>query len=378
MSWRSTTITGEGRGTRRNIEVLVGAVVAVAIVGWALAEFGRQQTGTGPNGSGFVTDVNGTAALVELLDELGHQTVLATAPLVALDDGGTLFVLEPGTDEYLDAEIDEIERWVEAGGRLVVSGRPHPAMTGPILPEDLRLGFRGTSPTPVVAAVRGVDGDIETDGIRSVLTDEPFTTLAGDPPVAVLFERGEGEIVYVADGSVFHNARIEVNAPWVVSVVAEGPARFDELRHGFAAAPASENPTSLLASLPERIRSTVLLLLPVLGLALIVYGRRFGPPEARERELAPPRRELVDAMAGLMTRMPEVSEAAGPVLARLRSTVAQRSGLPTGSPDEHLIANAERIGIDPERLRAALAADDEEGLIAAQRLLAALSERELT
>jgi hypothetical protein len=211
-----------------------------------------------------------------------------------------------------------------------------------------------------------------------VLTDEPFTTLAGDPPVAVLFERGDGEIVYVADGSVFHNANIDLNAPWVVSMVAEGPVRFDELRHGFAAAPASENPTSLLASLPERIRSTVLLLLPVLGVALIVYGRRFGPPEARQRQLAPPRRELVDAMAGLMTRMPEVSEAAAPVIARLRSTVVLRAGLPSGTPDESLIAASERIGVDPDRLRTALAADDEAGLLAAQRLLAALSERELT
>lgn len=374
MSWRSTTITTEGRKTRRNIEALIATVVAVAMVGWALAEFGRQQTGTGPNGSGFVTDVNGTAALVELLDDLGHETVLATAPLLALDDGGTLFVLEAGDDEYLDDEIDEIERWVEAGGRLVVSGRPHPALTRSILPEDLRLGFRGTSPTPVVSPVRGIDGDIETDGIRSVLTDEPFTTLAGDPPVAVLFERGDGEIVYVADGSMFHNRRIEVNAPWVVSMTAEGPVRFDELRHGFAAAPAAENPTSLLASLPERIRSTVLLLLPVLGVALVVYGRRFGPPEERERQLAPPRRDLVDAMAGLMTRMPEVADAAAPVLTRLRSAVASRSGLPPGSPDETLLFTAERIGVDPDALRTALGATDEEGLLAAQRLLAALSE----
>ena len=33
MNWRSTTITSAGRATRRNIEVLIATVVAVAIVG---------------------------------------------------------------------------------------------------------------------------------------------------------------------------------------------------------------------------------------------------------------------------------------------------------------------------------------------------------
>ena len=106
----------------------------------------------------------------------------------------------------------------------------------------------------ILLPLAGVGGTLETDGVRNVRSDEPFLPLAGDPPVAVAFSRGAGTVVFVADGSVFWNQRIVRNGAWAVALVGDGPVRFDEVRHGFEAAPVSESPTGLLAALPDRVR----------------------------------------------------------------------------------------------------------------------------
>jgi hypothetical protein len=377
MRLRSTTITAEGRATRRNIEVVIATLVAVAVVGWALTEFGRQQTGAGPSGSSFVTDVNGTAAFAELLEDLGYPVVKATAPLLQLDPGGTVLILGPSIrTEYTPEEVNQLTAWVEDGGRMIVAGRPHPDLLGPLLPEDLRQGFDGRSPAPIITPLKGVDGSLESSGIVSARTAAPHLVLAGEPSVAIAFGIGDGEVVYLADGSLLHNEHIDDNAAWAVSLIAEGPVRFDEVRHGFAAVPAAENPTGLLAALPERVRSTVLLLVPVLLVALVTYGRRFGPPERTERLLAPPRRELVDAMTGLLARVDDPVTAGKPVLHRLRSTLTRAAGLPGDASDDGIVDSSLRLGLDPDLVRRAIHPQDENGMLESQRLLAHLSERE--
>ncbi len=377
MTLRSTTITDEGRATRRNIETLIVTVLAVAVAGWALTEFGRQQTGAGPNGSAFVTDVNGTAALAELIEDLGHPVLAATAPLVRLDPGGTVMVLDPSIrTEYAPEEVEDLTSWVDGGGRLIVAGRPHPDLIGSLLPDDLRQGFDGRAPAPIVTPLRGVEGVLDSSGIVSARTETPHVVLAGEPSVAIAFARGDGEIIYIADGSMLWNEHIDDNAAWAVSLLVDGPVRFDEVRHGFTAAPAAESPTSLLAALPTRVRSTVLLLLPVLGVALVTYGRRFGPPERTERLLAPSRRELVDAMTGLLSRVDDPVAAGQPVLRRLRSTITRSAGLPADASDDEIIDSSHRLGLDPGLVRRAIHPGDEDGMFETQRLLAHLSERE--
>ncbi len=373
----STTITKEGRRTRSNLQTMIVALILVAIVGWALAEFGRDRAGTGPNGSVFVTDINGTAALGELLEQLGHPVLPAIAPLTGLDSGGTLMILDPGfRSTYAATEIESIVAWLEGGGRLIVSGRPHPDLIGDVLPDDIRLGFSGASPAPIVTPIRGITGDVVTGGVYSIETDSDLLPLAGNPPIAAAYEVGSGVVVYIADSSMLWNPSLEQNGPWIVSLVPDGPVRFDEVRHGFTANPASETPTGLLAALPESVRRVILLLIPVLVLALITYGRRFGPPEETERRIAPPRRELVDAVAGLMARMGDPVEAAELVPVRLREVVARRIGLPADARPDTLVDRAQELGLDPNDLERALDPTDEDTMLEAQRLLAHLTERE--
>jgi hypothetical protein len=376
MSLRSTTITGEGRANRRRIETAVFAFLAVIVIAFLFVEFGRRQTGSGPDGSAFVTDRNGTAALAELVDRLGLEVIPYTAPFGPLDPDGTVMILDPMSGvEYDRTEIEALSDFVEGGGRLVVSGRPHPGLSPTLLPDDLDIGYLADSSSEIVTPLRGVGGVISTEGVRSVELDESVV-LAGDPPVAIAFSRGAGTVVYLSDGTILHNERIRDNAAWVVSVLAEGPVRFDEVRHGYAAQPASESPTGLLAALPTGVRAAALLLVPVLVVGLVVYGRRFGPPEHTERDLAPPRRELVDAVAGLLSRTDDPIVAAAPLTARLRATVARQAGLPPGSSTGDLVAAATGLGVDPTSLSAALDPTGEDDQLAGQNILAHLSERE--
>jgi hypothetical protein len=247
-----------------------------------------------------------------------------------------------------------------------------------VLPEGTDLGFGGQDMPAIVTPLRGVEGNLTAEGVFSVESAEEGLALVGDPAIVEAYEHGEGEVVFIADSSILRNRALEANAPWVVSIIGDGPIRFDEVRHGFEATAPSENPTSLLAALPDDIRNVVFLLLPVVLLGLVVGGRRFGPPEATERTLAPPRRELVDAVAGLLGRMPDGTGAAQPISDRLRTVVARQSGVDHGADDAILLNAAPGIGVDPERLRPALNPRDEEAIIQAQRLLAELSEREHT
>ena len=373
---KSTTITASGRGIRRNIEVLVAIVVGTAIAAWALTEFATTQTGAGPNGSMFVTDVNGTAALAELATEFGHPAIPVTAGFSSLDPGGTILILEPaGTSRYEPPEVDALREWVHAGGRLVYAGRPHVDLTGTVLPEDISRGVGGRDPAPIVEPIRGVGDEVTGEGIYSV--DSGGTPLVGDPPTVSAHPSGEGVVIFVADGSVFWNRYIENNAAWALSLLAEGPARFDEVRHGFMIQPVSERPDGLLASLPDDARSTILLLMVVMLLALVTYGRRFGPPERESRDLAPPRAELVEAAASLLVRARDPVEAAAPVLDRFRATLERQSGMLHGASNEELASAASSVGLEAGEVTAALSGTDEEAMLTAHRLLTQLLEREI-
>lgn len=373
----STTITDEGRRTRSNLQTLVVVLIVVGVLGWALAEFGRDRTGTGPDGSMFVTDVNGTAALADLLDQLDHTVIPVVVPFSAMDPGGAVFVIDPSVrTEYTQEELDSLDSWIMDGGRLIFAGRPHPDFVGRILPDGTDLGFDGRENADIITSIRGVDGKIETGGVYSVKSSADGLVLAGEPAVVEAYAHGDGEVVFIADSTILRNRSLESNAPWVVSLVPDGAVRFDEVRHGFVAGSASENPTSLLLALPEDVRHVILLMLPVIVLGLIVFGRRFGPPEATERTLAPPRRELVDAVAGLFTRMEDSVTAAAPISQRLRSHVARQAGLANDIDDDALLEAAAGLGVDAERLRSALDPHDDATIVQAQQLLAELFERE--
>ncbi len=83
-----------------------------------------------PNRSSFNGGATGTRAYFDLLNETGRRAIRWTEPPSELgrDESPSVFVVI-GTvrQEYTDAEMDDLMRWVSTGGRLVIIDREPPS-----------------------------------------------------------------------------------------------------------------------------------------------------------------------------------------------------------------------------------------------------------
>jgi hypothetical protein len=374
----STTITPEGRSIRTRIRLTVGVLLVVALVAGWLARNATSEIVTGPNGSLFVTDLNGTAALGELLTERGVPVSPAVTRLTDLDGFAAVLVFDPKPGiPYFEEEIIALTQFLDSGGTIIVTGPIHPDLVGSVLPADIGFDYSAQLDGAIRYPLGGVGGIVETAGIRNVATSEAFLPMVGEPPIVVAFPRGEGVVIYSSDGSIFHNRRIDDNAPWAVGVIGTGPLLADEVRHGFETRPASEDPLGLLGSLPPAARRTVLLLLAATALSLVAYSRRWAPVERHHRELKPARLELVEAVGGLLLRTDQPVEAALPLTERVETLVRRSLRLPAGSVVDSAVAAA-KLGLAPDDLERALRPQTDDDLITAHRVLTEMHERMTT
>jgi hypothetical protein len=375
MSLASTTITPEGREIRSRLRLAAAVLVAVAAVGWLVSRSARSEIVTGPDGSLFVTDLNGTAALGELLERRGVTITPAVTPMTDLDGLATILLLDPNPrTPYGPAEVAALDRFVEDGGTAVITGFPHPDLIGTFLPADLGFDYSAEIDSPVRFPLGGVGGTVESAGLRNLRTDDPSLPLVGDRAVVAVFPHGAGLVIYAADGSIFHNRRIARNAPWAVSVLGSGPLLADEVRHGFEVTAPGENPIGLLGSLPPAARRTLLLLLAAGAVGLVAYGRRWTPVERRDRQLKPARLELVEAVGGLMLRTGEPLAAAEPLVRRLETIVRRALRIAADTPLDPA-AIAPELGVAPDQLAIALNPGSEDDLLVTHRTLTELHER---
>jgi len=375
VSLASTTITPEGRAIRSRLRLTAAILLAVAAAGWFLARSATSEVVTGPDGSLFVTDLNGTAALGELLERRAVVITPAVTPMTELEGFATILILDPdpGTP-YRPEEVAALDRFVAEGGLAVISGFPHPDLAGRLLPGDIGFDYSAEIDSPVRFPLGGVGGVVESAGLRNLTTNDPSLPLAGEPAVVAAFPHGAGLVIYAADGSIFHNRRIARNAPWVVSVLGSGPMLADEIRHGFEVSPPGENPIGLLGSLPATARRTLLLLLAAGAVALVAYGRRWTPIERRDRELKPARLELVEAVGGLMLRTGEPLAAAEPLVKRLETVIRRSLHIPGDVPLDPTTIAAE-LGVALGQLSAALHPRNDADLLMTHRTLTELHER---
>ncbi len=104
---------------------------------------------------------------------------------------------------------------------------------------------------------------------------------------------------------------------------------------------------------------------------LVARGRRLGPPELERREFDPPRREYVEAMAGILART-KSPDALAPLHAEVRRRLAGRAGLPLETPEAVLAAAVARGMTAEEAAAVARAAPRSEDVLALGRALARL------
>lgn len=375
------SFAGRWRDLRPVPRLVLGAAAAVVALNAALAGIETVTGGSGPGGprsSSYATNGSGLAALARLLDDNGHPvTRLRTALDRRALDPGTTVVLADVAGTTRD-EAGALERFVRAGGRLVVAGDGAGEIVRAVVGTRLSAapgGPRSAAPLVAVPEVAGVDR-VEADGLASfTATGAALAVLDGPGGIlAVVAVVGSGRVVALADPTPWHNRRLGEadNAAFALRAVGEAgrPVAFAEAPHGYG-------PGTGFAALPGEWRWALGVALAAVLTAMWARGRRLGPAEELERALAPPRRAYVDAMASTLARTGQREQAMAPLQAAARHRLARRAGLPADAGTDDLRRAAAAAGLSADESAALLSPvvrDDQ--VVAAGRALAKLEGAE--
>jgi hypothetical protein len=362
----------------RRWKVGVGLVAFVIALNVLLALIHSLFGGTpgGPTSSSYATSRTGAAAYASLLGRVGHRVerVRGDAAVAELDPASTVILLDPATPVAAD-DAASLRRFVAAGGRLVVGGAAGGWLDrivpgAPVWSPTPAPAQRPLAPSPALARVHRLEltgrGSWEGGAALPLLGDSERALLA-------LATVGAGRVWLLADAAPLQNRLLARADNAALGLALAGPRARDvaflEGYHGYGT-------TTGLAAIPARWWIAFGLLALATLTLMLASGRRFGPPQASERELPPPRREYVESLGGVLARSRPREAAIRPVRARLQALVAERAGLADAPSPEELRAAAARLGV-PEEDAAAVSqpARSEADVVALGRALARL-ERE--
>lgn len=301
----------------------------------------------GPTSSSYTTDSGGTAAYAELLERTDRTVErLRSEPEGAdLDPESTLLVLSP--PEVADGDALALEAFVRDGGRLVVAVDAEPAWLDDVASGAPTWQPGGSETSQALVPVEETRG-VETTsgaGVGSWADANSSLPIVGGSSIAAsVIDLGEGRIVFLADPTILHNARLDEADNAAFGLAIAGDRRsvlFAETFHGYTEATG-------LGALPSRARWTLLLLCVGVALAMLAYGRRFGPPDRPQRDFPPARRVYVDALAASLAKVNDRQEVVAPLRARARAALARRVNVSESADDEALVAAAKRHGVEEE------------------------------
>lgn len=347
---------------------------ALAVASVVIAALVAGPPGTGEPFDPRSTDPVGAAGIVDVLRELDRPVAIRTRPG---PETGTFLVLR---DQLDSGAREEIERWVAAGGRLVVADPASPFLRDVVTDGRLATDAIGaTDMTPdcddpelrEVGAVRSATWIlfVPEEGDRTCFPLEDGAWLVRRSVAA-------GELVALGGADAFRNGRLGEadNALLLVRLLGTD---------GDVVVADASPPGGGEATLGELVPTRVYVALAMLALAFVVVawarGRRLGSPVEEPLPVRIPASELVLATADLMHRG-EVREAAGAALrGELRRDASIRLGIPEDAPDEVLAARiAAWTGADPAGVASALArgpVPDDDSLVGIARTVGRLRQR---
>lgn len=256
----------------------------------------------GPAGSSYATSPAGAAAWAELLARAGHPVVALRRPLdtASLPPGSRVVVL--GADSLSSAAGRNLNRFVRAGGRVVLGGGDPTATLPAVLARPPRWTGSGSLIVKRVAPVP------EVDGVSTVLTSGAGAWTSGPGTVALSGARGpellavnvgRGQIDLLADAAPVENRLLASadNAQLALNLGGPPgtPVLFAEALHGYGEATG-------LAAIPTRWWVVFAGLCLAWAAWALARGRRIGPAEKPPPEPIPPRTAYVDALARALVR----------------------------------------------------------------------------
>jgi hypothetical protein len=316
-------------------------------------------TGGVPGGrasSSYATGADGDAAYASLLARAGHLVVRERRePRAAeLRRTDTAIILDPPFVEL--ADLTALRAFVAAGGRLIAGTADGSWLREP-LPQPVwsEKGVSRSTPFAPLPELAGVN-IVESAGQgswRDTRAALPAAGGTGGSTLAVA-DRGAGRMLLLSDSSPLQNAYLARadNARFAVALAGASSRRvvFFERYHGYGRG-------SGFAAIPFRWRAALLISLAAALVFMLARGRRFGPPEAAERELVPPRALFVEALATTLARTRDRREALEPLRRELRRRISARAGLGPDADDDVLRASAARLGLLPAEFDAAFGND---------------------
>jgi hypothetical protein len=308
----------------------LGVVAALMVIEVGLRALDSATGGTpgGPRSSSYATGRDGAAALAELLARNGH-VVRRERKLpheIALDPQGTAFLLDPPFVARDDARA--LRRFVAGGGRVVAS-------------------------------------DAGAQWLRRLAPAVPGSGRGRTVRV------GAGSVVVLPSAAPLWNDSLARGGNALLALRAAGPGRravtFFEAYHGYGR-------TSGLRAIPRSWIAPLALLAAAGAVLMLARVRRLGPPEAGERQLDPPRRAYVDAVAATIARTRDRSLALDRVRTEVRARIAVRAGLRRDAPEADLAAAARRLQFRDDEVGALVGrTDGATATLALGRALARLS-----
>ena len=410
------------RRWRAVMVIAAGAIAVEFALSFAGAVYGTPSRAVLGPSSSLDTSSSGTAALAQLLSGRHHPVRQLEVPIssASLPVPGTLFVLDPQGE--LTGELATIDRYLTAGGGVVLAGRPaaatlrallgpgalpiwqaaRPGPSHPVAASPENYAARtvvstsagswrtsATSPatTSPAARTRPAASTSPAAGSGAGTSAEAGTsseaaglrTLIAGPggALALLADVGRGHLVLLASSSPLENgclARAD-NAAFALDLAgpAGTPVTFDEYDH------LNTSAGSGIAGLPGHWQVALLLALVAVVVWILSAARRFGPPVRAERDLVPPRVAHVDAVAALLASggpPARVAAGAAPLRKAAREQLCHALRARGDATDAELATRANATALPPELVAAIVAEPrSEKDLLALGRAYATLSER---
>ena len=300
------------------------------------------------------TDSNGTKAMVDLLQDSGADvTVQDTSPGTSSDVAVLL------SDSTSQAMTDQLERWVEAGGTLIVAD-PRSSFV-PVATSSLDI--LGVTDRAVqradcsIAALAGIEQLRPGPGVLYERADSTESCFAGTSGAFVVdTPTGRGHVVAVGSSALFTNDMLGADDNAALTVALMAPREGTTVAMLYGMVPDGGTRASGFAAL---IPTGVRLALLQLAIAFVLYtwwrGRRLGRPVREPQLVQIGGSELVGAVGNLMQQTHDPDRAARLLRADLRRRLAERLGLPPDSnPDVIAEVTAARSGADRDQVARAV------------------------
>jgi hypothetical protein len=293
----------------------------------------------------------GASTLRQWLEQMGYQTKVLSTDRVNPAGCDVLFVLEP-VYPYTTEDAQAVAQWVADGHTLIV-GVSDIAANSLLGPYNVSLiGWRYTGVlTPTGPALSDPPfSAVEAGGQIGIITTSrtdaavQLVSASGDPVVVSLFH-GRGIVWVVGTVYPFTNAGLntESNARFILNLLAPVPdgatIGFEEALRSPSAAQQAQSSGGLIEwVVTSRAGRSILAALALVMVYLLLRGRRFGQPIPLAQEHL--RREPVEfiaAMANLMRRSGQRTEALRYYRAELQRVLAHRYAVDPHTPASDLV-----------------------------------------